>query len=78
MSRDVSEITAEALQLPQKEQYKLARALLENAELRYDPGVAMAWDEEIERRIAAIDAGTAKGQPFALVLREIDDRLNRR
>ena len=75
MSRSVAKITQEALQLPQKDQYKLARAILESAEIRYDSGGAMAWDEEIERRIAAIDSGTAKGYPFAQVLREIDDRL---
>ena len=78
MSRNVDQITEDALQLPQKEQYKLARTLLENAELRYEPGTAMAWDEEIEKRIAAIDSGVATGQPFAQVLREVDDRLDRR
>jgi hypothetical protein len=78
MSRNVDQITEDALQLPQKDQYKLARTILENAEFRYEPGAAMAWDEEIERRIAAIDSGIATGQPFAQVLREVDDRLDRR
>jgi putative addiction module component (TIGR02574 family) len=77
MSRSVAEITQEALQLPQKDQYKLARAILESAETHYDSGVTMAWDEEVERRIAAIDSGTAKGLPFSQALREIDDRLKR-
>ena len=77
MSRSVSEITQEALNLPQSEQFKLARALLENAQFPNDPGVEAAWDREIERRIAAIDAGAAKGRPFAEILADLDQRLRR-
>lgn len=77
MSRSVAEITAEALQLPRDDQFKLARALLENAEAQNEPAIDAAWNEEIERRIAAIDAGIAKGRPFADVLRDLDTRLSR-
>ena len=75
MSRNVAEITAEALQLPRDDQFKLARALLENAEAPNEPGIDAAWNEEIERRIAAINAGVAKGRPFTDVLRDLDQRL---
>lgn len=63
--------------LPQHEQLRLARTLLEKAEASGDLGAEAAWEEEIERRIHQIDAGLARGRPFADVLREIDRRLGR-
>ena len=77
MNRRFTEIAEEALRLPQNEQLKLARALLESAEASGDVGVEAAWEEEIERRIQKIDAGLAKGRPFVDVLRDIDRRLGR-
>jgi len=77
MSRNVAEITEEALKLPHLEQYKLARRLLENAESEKMPGIDQSWNEEIERRIQAIDSGVAKGRPFAEVLKEVDLRLGK-
>ena len=77
MNRSFSEIADEALALPQSEQLKLARTLLEKAEASGDVGAEAAWEQEIERRIQKIDAGLAKGRPFADVLREIDQRLGR-
>jgi hypothetical protein len=78
VNRNVAEIAEEALQLPQNDQYKLARVLLENAEIKPAPDVDQAWEEEIEKRIAAIRSGKAKGRPFAEVLREIDQQLRRK
>jgi hypothetical protein len=77
MSRSAADITQDALKLPQNEQFKLARTLLEHATLQNDAGVDVAWNDEIERRIAAIDAGVAKGRPFSEVLAELDQRLRR-
>ena len=77
MNRSFLEIADEALTLPQNEQLKLARTLLEKAEASGDVGAEAAWDQEIERRIQKIDAGLAKGRPFADVLRDIDQRLAR-
>ena len=77
MNRSFTEIAEEALTLPQSEQLKLARTLLEKAEASGDIGAEAAWEEEIERRIHKIDAGLAKGRPFADVLRELDRRLGR-
>ena len=75
MNRSFVEIADEALTLPQSEQLKLARTLLEKAEASGDVGAEAAWEQEIERRIQKIDAGLAKGRPFADVLRDIDQRL---
>ena len=77
MNRSFTEIAEEALTLPQSEQLKLARTLLENAEATGDVGIEAAWEEEIERRIHNIDAGLAKGRPFADVLRDLNQRLGR-
>lgn len=75
MSRSFLEIADEALTLPQNDQLRLARTLLEKAEASGDLGVENAWDEEIERRIKKIDAGLAKSRPFSDVLRDIDQRF---
>jgi len=77
MKRTFSEIAAEALTLPQNEQLRLARTLLESTESSGDLGADSAWDEEIERRIQMIDAGLAKGRPFSEVLKDVDRRLGR-
>jgi len=77
MNRSFAEIAEEALRLPQPEQLRLARTLLEQSEALGDVGVEAAWEEEIEERIKMVDAGLAKGRPFADVLREIDRQLGR-
>jgi hypothetical protein len=77
MNRSFIEIAEEAMTLPQSEQLRLARTLLEKAEAVGDIGAEAAWGEEIERRIHKIDAGLAHGRPFADVLQEIDRRLGR-
>ena len=77
MTPELSEITEKALRLPQEEQLKLARTLLESSEASADSGVDAVWEQEIERRIQLIDAGLAKGRPFADVVRDIDRQLGR-
>ena len=77
MTPELSEITEKALRLPQGEQLKLARTLLESSEAGADSGVDAVWEQEIERRIQLIDAGLAKGRPFADVVRDIDRQLGR-
>jgi predicted GTPase len=77
MNRSFAEIAEEAMMLPQSDQLRLARTLLEKAEASGDLGAEAAWEEEIERRIHKVDAGLAKGRPFGDVLREIDRRLGR-
>jgi hypothetical protein len=65
MNRNLAEITDEALRLPQQEQLRLARTLLEQSEAVGDVDVQAAWEEEIESRIKLVDSGLAKGRPFA-------------
>ena len=65
MSRSFAEITDEALRLPEQEQLRLARTLLEQSEAIGDVEAEAAWEDEIERRIKLVDSGLAKGRPFA-------------
>ena len=77
MKRNFAEIAEEAMGLPQSEQLRLARTLLEKAEAFGDLGAEAAWENEIERRIHKNDAGLAKGRPFADVVREMDRHLGK-
>jgi hypothetical protein len=77
MNRSLAEITDEALRLPQQQQLRLARTLLEQSEAVGEVDVEAAWDEEIESRIKLPDAGLAKGRPFADVIRDIDRQLGK-
>lgn len=77
MSKNFAVIADEALQLPQDEQLRLARTLLENAEAKGNTEVEAAWDEEIERRIRLVDSGLAKGRTYKEVLRDTDRRLKK-
>ena len=77
MALAFDELVDEALRLPQNQQLRLARALLEKNEATGDVGVEQAWEQEIERRIQLVDSGLAKGRPFADVLRDVDRRLGR-
>ncbi len=47
------------LRLPIEERAKLALELLRSLDGKPDAGVAEAWDAEIDRRGAEVDAGTA-------------------
>lgn len=75
MNRSFIEIAKEAMTLPQSDQLRLARTLLEKAEACGDLGAAAAWEDEIERRISRIDAGLATGRPIDEVLRAVNQRL---
>ena len=77
MSRNLAEITEEALLLPENEQLRLARTLLEQSEAVGDLNVEAAWEEEIESRIKLVDSGLAKGRPFADVVRDLDRQLGK-
>lgn len=56
---DASDMLAEMLRLPVEERAKLALELLRSLEGDPEPGAADAWDAEIERRGAEVDAGAA-------------------
>jgi putative addiction module component (TIGR02574 family) len=54
-----TDMLAEVLRLPTDQRAKLALELLRSLDGEPESGVAEAWDAEIERRGAEVDAGTA-------------------
>ncbi|HET7687609.1 MAG TPA: addiction module protein [Candidatus Macondimonas sp.] len=80
MATNLEQIEAMALALPIKQRGELAHRLI--ASLDGEPEgtpeeIAQAWDEEIARRLAEIDAGTAVLIPQEDVFAEIDDMLRK-
>ena len=70
MSTLVDELSQQALELPPEERVRLAERLLATVH-EVDAEVDAAWDEEIKRRLAEIDNGTAKLIPAEEVFAEV-------
>lgn len=80
MATNFEQIEALALALPIKERGELAHRLIVSLDGQPEgtpEEIAKAWDEEIARRVAEIDAGTAVLIPEEEVFAEIDDLLRR-
>lgn len=76
MSTEMMErLRSEALTLSMPERAELAHDLLESLDAPADEGVEQAWDEEIIRRIAQIDAGQAKLLSRDQLRQKLQDRL---
>lgn len=75
MATNLEQIEALALGLPLKERSELARRLI--VSLDGEPEgtpeeIAKAWDEEIARRVADMEAGRTKWIPAEEVFAEVD------
>lgn len=70
MSTLVEELSQKARQLPPEERIQLAEELLATVQ-EVDSEVQAAWDEEIRRRLAEIENGTAKLIPAEEVFAEV-------
>ena len=66
----VEELSRKALSLSPEERVQLAEKLLATVQ-KVDTEVEAAWDEEIKRRIAEIENGTAKLIPAEDVFAEV-------
>ena len=80
MAVTLAEIEAQALQLTPRERGELAHRLIVSLDGPADDtpeAIAQAWDEEIARRVAEIDAGTAELIPHEQVFAEIDEMLRK-
>lgn len=73
----VEELSARAKTLPTQDRARLVEELLESMQGEADPGAEAAWDREIERRVAEVEAGTAKLIPAEEVHAEARRMLNR-
>jgi putative addiction module component (TIGR02574 family) len=73
MSDTAKDIMKKALSLNENDRATLAGALIESLEGEADPGAEAAWDAEIERRVAEIDAKSVETVPWS----QVRDRLFR-
>lgn len=71
MSTLLDKMTHEARSLPPEGRAKLAHELIVSLDESSDTDVEVAWDREIERRVAEIRRGAAQGRPAEQVLSEI-------
>ncbi len=78
MTRATQALLAEALKLKVDARAELAAELLASLDGPADPGAEAAWAQEIERRVAAIEQGTARLEPWDDVKRRIERGLGRR
>ncbi|MGE3298545.1 MAG: addiction module protein [Porticoccaceae bacterium] len=75
MATNLEQIEALALGLPPKERGELAHRLIVSLDGEPDgtpEEIAQAWDEEIARRVADMEAGRTKWIPAEEVFAEID------
>lgn len=80
MGLPLKQLEAEALELPPHERAQLIRRLI--ASLDEDSGedpaaVEHAWEEEIRRRLAEVESGTAELIPAEDVFAELRSRTRR-
>lgn len=68
---------AEALKLEVDARAELAAELLASLDGPGDPGAEAAWAQEIERRVAEIEEGTAQLEPWDEVKRRVGRGLGR-
>lgn len=76
----LEELENQALRLSLKERGKLIHRLIVSLEGEPEDSpeaIAQAWDEEIARRVAEIDSGTAVLIPEEDVFARLDEKLSR-
>ena len=78
MSKTVDDVLIDALRLEPDSRAEVAAELLASLDGPADPGAEAAWDAEIARRIAAIEAGTVRLEPWSEVKRRIERDVLRR
>lgn len=75
MSKAVQTVLADALRLEPDARAEVAAELLASLDGPVDPDAEVAWDAEIDRRIADIDAGTIQLEPWSDVKRRIEREI---
>jgi putative addiction module component (TIGR02574 family) len=68
-------VFADALRLEPETRAELAAELLASLDGPADQDAEAAWDAEIERRIAAIEAGAIRLEPWVDVKRRIEKEI---
>lgn len=75
MIKPAGSVLADALRLDMDSRAELAAELLASLDGPSDPDADAAWQAEIERRVAALEAGRAKLEPWADVKRRIEKAI---
>ena len=71
MTQAAAAVLADALRLDERARAELAAELLASLDGPADPDAEAQWAAEVERRVAAIEAGTAVLEPWEEVRRRI-------
>ena len=75
MTKAAEAVLADALRLDLDARAELAAELLASLDGPTDPDAEAAWQVEIERRVAAIEAGTVRLEPWEDVKRRIEKEI---
>ncbi len=77
MSKPTAAVLAQALRLDVSARAELAAELLASLDGPADPDAAELWAKEIQRRVAEIEAGTVKLEPWSELKRRIEQQILR-
>jgi putative addiction module component (TIGR02574 family) len=75
MTKGAQAVLADALRLDSAARAELASEILASLDGPADPDAEAAWNDEIDRRIEAIEAGTIRLEPWEHVKRRIEKDL---
>jgi putative addiction module component (TIGR02574 family) len=75
MIKEARAVLADALRLDSAARAELAAELLASLDGPGDPDAEAAWNDEIDRRVEAIEAGTVRLEPWEQVKRRIEKDL---
>ena len=75
MTRDAAQLLHEAMELPAEARAALADSLLDSLDSEIDADAEKLWREEIERRLALLDKGSAQLIPWNEVQARLLGRL---
>jgi putative addiction module component (TIGR02574 family) len=72
---DFQSVLSAAQQLPEQDRLRLIDALWETVPAESEAPFSGEWAREIERRVAELDAGTAKTVPWSQIRDEVLGRI---
>jgi putative addiction module component (TIGR02574 family) len=75
MTKGAQVVLADALRLDSSARAQLAAEILASLDGPADPDAEAAWNDEIDRRIEAIEAGTIRLEPWEQVKRRSEKEL---
>ncbi len=75
MAKPTKDILRKAMELDAADRADLAAELIASLDEEADEDVEIAWAKEIERRIAAIEAGTTTLSPWSDVKQRIEKEI---